>query len=301
MDTKHELKTVQLPNGETMAYREAGDPSNSKVLVLVHGAMGSSAVWIHLFPQFTDSFRVIAPDLRGHGQTTFVNPQKSHDDTAEDLKLLFDAIGLKKIYFLGWSMGGGVGMKFTANYPEYVEKLILHNSMGVHGVCYTKINEAGQPTTERISDEEECMNHPHPIFLSTLIKTKNVDQIKVLHEKRIYCGRNQPPTDRLELSIEDWLNCRASQRLSYLANIYNVTDEDHAGGKGTNQISKIKCPVLIIHGDRDVIVPVAEAKRIKELIGDNAELKTFPEGGHVVLEDYPEEFVQLTRDFFLAA
>jgi len=288
------LKTVNLSNGETIAYRDVGE--NSEVLVLVHGAMGSSAVWLHLIPKFTDKFRVIAPDLRGHGKSSYKNLLKSHDETAEDLKLFFDAIGVKKFYLVGWSMGGGVSMKFTAKYPEYVQGLILHNSMGVQGVTYTKIIE-GKPSTERITTEEEAINHPHPVFLSTIIAQQDKDKIRFLHDTSIYGGKGKPDAERLESSINDWLDCRCAQRLGHLANIYNITNEHSGSVDGTNEIAKIKCKTLILHGEKDKIVPPKEAERIKQLIGDNAELKIYPEAGHAFLEDYPEEFVQLVKDF----
>jgi len=294
MEAQFEIKKVELPNGETFAYRDVG--TGSKVIVFVHGALLSSASWLQIIPKFTDKFRVVAPDLRGHGKSSYNNPVKSHDENAEDLKLFVDAIGLKKFYLVGWSMGGGISMKFTANYPEYVERLILHNSMGVQGVPRTKV-EDGKPTTERITSEEDAINHPHSVFLATVIAQQDKDKIKFIQDASIYTGRAKLDGERLEASIQEWFDCRCAQRLGHLANIYNITDERSGPVEGTNEISKIKCKTLILHGEKDVIVKSEEAERIKKLIGDNAELKIFPEAGHAVVEDYPEEFVQLVTEF----
>jgi len=297
MQTKTNLPTIKLPNGEQYAYREAGNISSPQTLVLIHGAMFSSSVFTPLFPKFADTFRIIAPDLRGHGQSTHNTPAKGHDDHAEDLKFLFDALGLKKFNLLGWSMGGAVSMKFTANYPEYVERLILTNSMGVEGLAFTKIDAEGKPTIERITTEEEFLKLPNSKFLANLIATQNREQAKMLLGKRMFSGKKQPSAEQIEIAVDDLLGCKCAYRLGYLSNMYNITDKDNLASKGTNQISKIKCPVLLLHGEKDLMVPVKEAERTKGLLGENAELKTFDEGGHVLFEDYPDEFVEIVKRF----
>ncbi len=291
-----EVKTVDLANGETFTYREAGD--SSKILLLVHGALGSSDVWSYIFPRFTDKFRVIAPDLRGHGQTTYNNKLRNHDDNAEDLKLFVDALGLKQFYLLGWSMGGGISMKFTAKYPEHVERLILHNSIGAQGFPYTKVAE-GKPT-ERVTNEEDALKHPHTLFLASLREQKDVEKIRDTLLKSVFGGRNKPDNERLEIWVDAWLNCKAIYQLGHLGNVYNITNEHNGAVEGSNEISKIKCKTLILHGETDPVVPAKEAEKLKELLGDVAELKIFKESGHAVVEDYPEEFVQLVREFFQA-
>lgn len=298
-DQKYQLKSLTLTNGETLTYREAGN--SSTVLLLLHGALVSSLPWTQFMPQFSEDFHVFAPDFRGHGSSSFNNPAQSHDEYAEDIKLFADALGLKKFFVLGWSMGGGIAMKFAANYPEYVQGLILHNSMGLTGVAYFKMGPDGKPTEERVITQEDCFNHPRPIYLATVINEKDNEKIKFLNEYSIYNGRNKPEPERLQKYMEDWYGCRAARYLAHLANTYNITSEDNPAAKGSNQISKIKCPVLILHGEKDIIVPKAEAEKIKAALGDLAELKIYPEAGHTVMEDYPEEFVSTVKEFCLKA
>jgi len=68
--------------------------------------------------------------------------------------------------------------------------------------------------------------------------------------------------------------------------------------KGTGEIGKIKCKVLILHGQKDT-VPKAESENTKKLLGDLAELKIFEDAGHMLLEDYPEEAIACMKDFLL--
>ena len=297
MDNQLPFKSVDLPNGETYTYVEAGD--SSKVLLLIHGAVGSFAPWIRFMPQFSEVFRVIALDLRGHGHSSYNKPQVSHDDHAEDVKLFLDKLGISKVFVCGWSMGGGVAMKLAAQYPGYVEKLILHNSMGAKGVSLTKMSAEGKPTTEIVQTEEEALNHPRALMISTLASQMDVDKIKAIQRASIFNGRNKLDDQRLDMYVKEWSMCRCIQRLPYLANIYNVSNESNGAVDGAGEILKIECPVLILHGEKDIIVPKNEAEYLKELLKDKAELKIFPEAGHAVMEDYPEEFVQLVKEFCL--
>lgn len=298
-DQKYPLKSVEIPNGETITYREAG--TSSTVLLCLHGALVSSLPWTHFFPQFSEVFHVVAPDFRGHGGSSLKTTARNHDENAEDIKQFADALGLKKFYIIGWSMGGGVGMKFAANYPEYVQGLILHNSMALTGVPSFKMGPDGKPTDERIDTEEGCLKHPGSVYLATVTSQKDKDKIKLLNEYTIYNGRNKPDPERLLKYVEDWYDCRAAGTLGYLGNIYNITSQDNPAAKGTDQVSKIKCPVLILHGEKDIIVKKEEAEKTKAAFGDQAELHIFPEAGHAVMEDYPEEFVSLVKEFCLKA
>ena len=78
-----DFKTLDLPNGETIAYREAGD--SSKVLVFLHCFGGSSILYRSYFSKFTDKFRVIAFDLRGHGNSSFNTKMVKIEDLVEDI------------------------------------------------------------------------------------------------------------------------------------------------------------------------------------------------------------------------
>ena len=75
-----------------------------------------------IFPQFTNKYRVVAPDLRGYGHSTNHTPITNADGFIEDLILFFDHLKLTKFALLGWSTGGGVAMKFAARHSDYVNK-----------------------------------------------------------------------------------------------------------------------------------------------------------------------------------
>ena len=95
-----------LKDGRKLAYREAG---SGDALVLLHGWSMSSAVFTEAFPFFQDRFRVLAPDLRGHGDSD-PGPGYSLDALAGDLSEWLQGLRLCDIRLLGWSLGGQIAL-----------------------------------------------------------------------------------------------------------------------------------------------------------------------------------------------
>jgi len=301
MQSQPEVNTVKLPNGETYAYREAGDANNSRVLICLHGGMESSRAFTHLFPLLSDSFRVIAIDARGHGQSSYNKELESYDCLTEDVRQFLEVLGIKKAWFLGRSVGGGVSMKLAANYPDLVEGIILHSSIGIQGFICPKADENGKDTAERATTRDECINHPHSLMLADVVAKKNTEIITMLHEKRYYCGKAQPVPEDLQAKVDDYLCCKVTPIYVYLTNFFNISSEHNGVVQGTGEVDKIKCPVLILHGEKSVIIKVEEAKRTKEWFGDRAELKIFPEAGHLISQDHPDEVSDLIKKFCKAS
>lgn len=93
-------------------------------LVLLHGFLGSSDNWRNMRKRFEGNYKVLAVDLRNHGNSP-------HSDTmnyiamAEDLRQLLSHQGLSNIFLVGHSMGGKVAMQFACESPDQIEKLIV--------------------------------------------------------------------------------------------------------------------------------------------------------------------------------
>jgi pimeloyl-ACP methyl ester carboxylesterase len=114
-------------NGHRIAYRDAGD---GEVLLLVHGLGGSSSSWAEVMPKLAGRYRVIAPDLLGHGQSDKPRGDYSPAVFARLLRDLLDALGIDKVTLIGHSLGGGVAMTFASRHRNYCKRLVLLNSGG---------------------------------------------------------------------------------------------------------------------------------------------------------------------------
>lgn len=120
-------KYLTLSNQETLAYIEEGNPKN-KTILLIHGNFSSGAHYLILINRLKEHYHVIAPDMRGFGDSTYHNRIKSLKELGDDLILLMDELKIKSAVIAGWSLGGGVAMEMAAHYPKRIEKLILISS-----------------------------------------------------------------------------------------------------------------------------------------------------------------------------
>ena len=110
-------------NSIDISYDERG---TGPPLVLIHGLGGDNTSWeVPVKPFFEDQYRVIAMDLRGHGQSSRTEGEYSTELFAADVNSFLDEIGVSAARVVGISMGGAIAMMLAATNPEKVERLVL--------------------------------------------------------------------------------------------------------------------------------------------------------------------------------
>jgi pimeloyl-ACP methyl ester carboxylesterase len=127
-----------------IAYYRLGDPSRRKLL-LIHGNVSSAAFFFPTMLQLAEHYDVAAPDLNGFGDTQ-ASPVKAPTaltDWAEDIDAFAQSLGFDRFALLGWSLGGGVAMRYVQLHPEKTTHLILLSPMSPYGFGGTK-GEDGQ-------------------------------------------------------------------------------------------------------------------------------------------------------------
>ena len=294
MEPSATLEYAPLSNGETYAYRDYGDSEN--VIVFIHGNVSSSYFFEMIFPQFTNKYRVVAPDLRGYGHSTNHTPALTTDELAEDLKLFFDHLKLGKFTLLGWSTGGGVVMKFAARYPEYVSKLILYHSIGVQGFAHYLAEEKDAPKKVRAKTYEELKTCPLVLMAESMIWDKDEAAMEKLLKEQMFNGRNKLPPEVLKGCVSEALKQKGYLNSAQLLNVFNISEENNGISEGTGEIKKIQCPVLLINGRDDFAVSLEEGEKTKNLLGDKAQLRVF-DCGHFAMLHFPDDFVSIVNEF----
>jgi pimeloyl-ACP methyl ester carboxylesterase len=109
-------------NGCELAYdvRGDGDP-----LLLLHGGMGAGADWRYVFPDDPAGFRVIAPDMRGHGRSTNPSGAYTFRQAARDSLALLDRLGIEKVKAIGLSGGGITLLHMATMQPARIESMVV--------------------------------------------------------------------------------------------------------------------------------------------------------------------------------
>ena len=295
MEPSATLEYAPLSNGETYAYRDYGASEN--VIVFVHGNESSSFSFETAFPQFTNKYRVIAPDLRGYGHSTNHTPALKADIFVEDLKLLFDHLKLKKFALLGWSLGGGVVMKFASRYPEYVSKLILYHSIGAQGLPFYLPGDKDASQKVRPKNIEEVKTIPEVLEVENALQDKDEAKVEKRLKEKFFNGKNQMNPEVLKECVTESMKQKSYINSVQILNSYNITEENNGVSDGTGEVKRIQCPVLLIYGTDDAHIPVEEGERTQRLLGEKAQLKVFEKCGHFAILHYPDEFVSLMDGF----
>jgi pimeloyl-ACP methyl ester carboxylesterase len=125
--------------------REAG--TGAAPVILVHGNCSSGAFFEDLMLALPAEYRAIAPDLRGYGDTEAlaIDATRGCGDWADDIHALAEALELKRFHLAGWSLGGGVIMRYAMDHPERVLSLTLIDPLSPFGFGGTR-DAAGTPT-----------------------------------------------------------------------------------------------------------------------------------------------------------
>jgi len=108
-------------NGITLAYRVIGE---GEPLVLLHGFGGTGDNWTGVLEDFS-SYRLIVPDLRGHGRSTNPSERFTHRQAALDIFALLDRLGVDTFRAMGTSTGGMTLLHMATTQPERVEAMVL--------------------------------------------------------------------------------------------------------------------------------------------------------------------------------
>src|SRR2546423_4144938 len=132
-------------HGHDVAYRAAGA---GPVVLLVHGIAGSSATWSRVMPALAEHHTVIAPDLLGHGESAKPRGDYSLGAYASGIRDLLLALGHERATVVGHSLGGGVAMQFSYQFPERTERLALVSSGGLGEEVHLLLRAATLPGSE---------------------------------------------------------------------------------------------------------------------------------------------------------
>lgn len=116
------MTTTANVNGIQLYYRDhgAGEP-----LLLLHGFTGSGDDWQHVFPQPLAGFRVIVPDLRGHGRSTNPSGTFRFADVARDLFALLDRLGISRVKAIGMSAGAKTLLHMATQQPDRITAMVI--------------------------------------------------------------------------------------------------------------------------------------------------------------------------------
>ncbi len=120
---------IQARPAVYLSVIDAGPRDASPVLFFVQGAGGHALQWVNQLRHFSQRYRCIAPDLRGHGRSDQPRTGYTVDQVTDDLAVMLDEMDIQEpVFLLAHSAGGLLGINFAARYPERLTRLVLINT-----------------------------------------------------------------------------------------------------------------------------------------------------------------------------
>ncbi len=243
-------------NGIALHYETAGQ---GEPLLLLHGLGSRGEDWAFQFPAYAERFQVIAPDARGHGRSEKPPGPYSVPMMAADVLGLLDSLGVAPAHVVGLSMGGMIAFQMAVDHPERVRSLTIVNS--------------GPALVARSFGD--WLRLRQRLLLAQLFGPALTG---VFLSKRLFPKPDQAAMrDRF---IELWA---MNDRDAYLASLRALV-----GWSVLDRVGAIRCPVLVIAGDRDYL-PLEAKRQYTDMIS-GARLVVIEDSGHATPVDQAEQF-----------
>jgi pimeloyl-ACP methyl ester carboxylesterase len=262
-------------HGRRLAYDEVS-PSHPRGTVLLLTGLGSKRLgWYKQLPVFGQVYRTIALDHRDTGDSDLATDPYTTADQADDAAAVLQALGVASASIVGLSMGGFIALELALRHPELVQELVL---TGTH---------AGGPTHVA----------PGPEMIALLMQDRTGVEIGEFF-RRVYTqlmapGYAESHPKEMERIAEN-ARYRPQPPEAYRRQLQTTLTHNASG-----QLDQIRVPTLVVHGEVDPLVPVANGRYLAEHI-PGAQLICYPDTGHISIVERADDY---NRDVlaFLAA
>jgi pimeloyl-ACP methyl ester carboxylesterase len=248
-----------MPDSKIHYLRSENFNKDHPTILMIHGAGQTGKTWENQFEILRGQakFNAVILDLPGHGKS--IGPGCSRIDEYKNfLKYFCDELDLTDLILVGHSMGGGIAQRFTIDFPQSVNSVILVATGARLRVAKETLNLV------KIDYGRFCEIAPSRAFADS-----SPDELKEEFRRRLL---SVPP----EVVFQDFVACDE----------FDITGE----------VESIGVPTLIISGDEDILTPVKYGEYLHEKI-KNSTLQVIRDAGHFMMKEKPHEFNGILMNF----
>ena len=255
--SKIKVNTIELD------YEDYG---NGNALLLLHGLGSTKKDWDAQVPFFSENFRVLTLDLRGHGDSTIPKNEYGVEYMVEDVKAFLDALDIEKATLVGFSMGGAIAFEMASKYPSYVENLVIVNS----GPDFNNMGSIG---------EDLLKNRTH------FLETKGLDLLAKEISFNMF-----PEEHQIALRNEFETRCKNNDYKAYYQSFVTLMN----WGLG-DKLKDISTKTLVVASDMDYTPISFKEDYVNRM--QNASLSVIKNSRHGVVIDQPDAFNEILNRF----
>lgn len=271
-------------NGLRFHYREWRDTAadaQTPALALLHGTSGHTRQWDRFAGDMVDRFRVLAFDLRGHGESAWADDYTQRR-MEEDVDAFLAHFGLRRVALVGQSLGAAIAYLYTARHPGIVERLV--------------ISDAGPDTVAIV--------HAQPQGLAALraAAEERFTQPEAAIANAIAANPRQPEEDVRHQTLPSLVQ-HSDGCWGYRHDAARLGEWFHTAPSEADQwasLAQITCPTLVLRGAESHLLSRATAERMAQTLPHGQWIE-IPDSGHGIPRDNPAAFRDAIRSFLLTA
>jgi 3-oxoadipate enol-lactonase len=254
-------------NGVKLAYEvtdwRAPWSGQQRWIVFVHGLHSSSQHWIHQVPVFASEFRILAMDLRGHGESATTDDGYGIGDYTDDVVALMEHVGVEDAHVVGGSAGGFIAQQLALRLPAVVKSVVLTGTAA-------QVPASFSPDALEQGVRERGVNDFFLDFArqDTFAPTVDENVYRFVMDLMLSAG-------------EDLILQRIRQGLDY---------------QGLADAASVQCPALVVTGEHDGTFPVALSVELWEAL-PKGQLSIIPDCGHIPQLECPDEYTRILQRF----
>ena len=252
-----------------------GDP-----LVFIHGLSGSWVNWLENLPHFARDHRVIAMDLPGFGHSPMPPEKISIAGYGRIVDELLETLGIERAVIVGNSMGGFIGAEVALQFHARVEKLVLVSAAGL-----SIEHQRNEPVLRVLDRFDNVLMYTGGW---TATRSETLSSRPRMRRQIMKIVAHHPERLPAALIAEQ---VKGSGKPGFVPALDALTDYPIR-----DRLSDIQCPVLVVWGEKDRLVPVRDAHEFGRLIS-HARVVVWPDTGHVAMLERPAAFNALVDDF----
>lgn len=251
-------------------YYEEYNAGAEKAIVFLNGLTQSTASWLGVYPLLASEFNIILVDSVCQGKSGKAEKFRNYDEHAKDISELLNHLKKKKVILVGISYGGAVAQHVLVNHSEQVSGAVLISTFAHKTPHFNAIGESWVTALEA-GGYPLMFNVMLPFVLGEDYFENPIIPLEEL--KKLRLQNNLQKEDLLKL-------IQATEKR-----------EDYR-----QELNKINKPVLVIHGEKDLLIPVNVGTEIQKNI-KNSRLEVIEKAGHTLnLESIPK-LAQLIKEF----
>jgi non-heme chloroperoxidase len=254
---------TQLATGIRLRYAEQGSPSGPPIIML-HGLTDSWFSFSGILPALPANYHIYALDLRGHGGSDRPSHGYTMPDFADDVISFMDAMELPSATLVGHSMGSLVAQQVALTAPQRVARLAL---LGAGSNIHTPDLQGFQQAVDELVD-------PVPEEFAREFQVSTI---------------YRPIPD-------NFLNQAVAESLKLPAHVWRGALAGCLAVDFTPDLAQIQVPVLLLRGDQDAVFPRAAQDALVTGLA-RAVLRVYPQTGHAIHWERPEQVVHDLKDF----